>query len=198
MSPRSNSWLLSVFTAGTIIFLFLSSLADNPSKQNDTAEGDADIAVISGHRSASPVRLMIPHIDIDATIEPVGLTEQGSMSAPNVPDKVGWLDSGPSPGETGNAVLDGHRGWIGHIYAVFDRLHELRPGDEIVVEDASGTSTRFRVASVKTYAPGQDASEVFGPSKTTNLNLITCDGNWDASKQSYSERLVVFAVKTSP
>ena len=75
---------------------------------------------------------------------------------------------------------------------MFDRLHELQPGDFIYVNNNEGSSVRFVVTKISIYAPDTDASEVFGPSFEARLNLITCDGDWDARANSYSKRLVVF------
>lgn len=140
-----------------------------------------------------PVRLIIPQIGVDAEVESVGLTIKGAMNAPKGPLNVGWLNINPSPGENGNAVIDGHRGWKDHILAVFDRLHELRTGDRIYVKNSEGFLITFVVREIRTYAPGEDASRVFGANIGAHLNLITCDGDWDVGTKSYSRRLVVFA-----
>jgi hypothetical protein len=42
------------------------------------------------------------------------------------------------------------------------------------------------------YDPGY-AKDVFNGDNGDHLNLITCDGIWDADEKSYSKRLVVFA-----
>jgi hypothetical protein len=35
--------------------------------------------------------------------------------------------------------------------------------------------------------------DVFGPSKQTRLNLITCKGTFNRATQNYDKRLVVFS-----
>lgn len=60
---------------------------------------------------ASPVRLKIPKINIDAAIESVGLTPEGAMDVPKSHTNVAWFNLGPRPGEQGSAVINGHFGW---------------------------------------------------------------------------------------
>ena len=144
--------------------------------------------------SGLPVRLKIPEINIDAAIEYVGITTQGIMGAPSEPTSTAWFDLGPLPGQIGSAVIAGHEGWKNGIAAVFDDLYKLKVGDKIYVEDEHGTTITFVVQKLRTYDPNGDASNVFISSDgKAHLNLITCEGTWNATQKSYSNRLVIFA-----
>jgi LPXTG-site transpeptidase (sortase) family protein len=146
--------------------------------------------------SGLPTRIEIPKISVDAAIEYVGLTPQGAMAVPTGPTSTAWFDLGPRPGENGSAVIAGHEGWKDGIRAVFDDLYKLRAGDEVYVKDEEGATTTFVVRDVRTYGQNGDASDVFGSSDgKAHLNLITCEGIWNAAEKSYSNRLVVFADK---
>jgi len=143
-----------------------------------------------------PVRMTIPSINVDATIEYVGLTSNGAMAVPKGPNDVGWFELGPRPGDLGSAVIAGHDGWKNGIPAVFDNLSKLVAGDKIYVKDDTGTLTLFVVRKVATYGENDDASTIFDSNDgTAHLNLITCEGFWNATTQSYSSRLVVFTDK---
>ncbi len=143
--------------------------------------------------SRTPVRLEIPEINIDAPIESVGQTSSGAMAVPVGPVDVAWYELGPRPGENGSAVIAGHEGWKYGIPAVFDNLNKLKPGDEIYVVDNVGSTTSFVVSGTQMFGENSSASEVFVSNDgLAHLNLITCEGIWNASKQSYSGRLVVF------
>lgn len=143
-----------------------------------------------------PVRLIIPKISVDATVEYVGLLTDGSMDAPKGPANVGWFNLGPRPGEVGSAVIAGHSGWKNNIPATFDTLNNLRVGDKISVVDDKGILITFTVRKVKLYDPNADASNVFSSSDgKAHLNLITCAGLWDKVSKSSSERLIVFSDK---
>jgi LPXTG-site transpeptidase (sortase) family protein len=145
-------------------------------------------------RTGLPVRLVIPEIAVDAAVEDVGLTPQGAMAAPEGPTDVGWFDLGPRPGESGSAVIAGHEGWKDNTAAAFDDLYKLQKDDKIYIEDGQGAMTTFVVREIRTYDQNGDASDVFssGDGKA-HLNLITCEGTWNAAQKSYSNRLVVFA-----
>lgn len=141
-----------------------------------------------------PLRLMIPKINVNAGIENMGVTAQGDMDSPDGPDNAGWYKLGPRPGEIGSAVMDGHFGWKNSKPAVFDKLHTLRKGDLVLVEDEAKQTYTFVVREVRSFAPDDDATEVFqSTDNLSHLNLITCQGIWNKDLESYTTRLVVFA-----
>lgn len=143
-----------------------------------------------------PIRIKIPKIDVDASMEYVGLTPAGAMAVPDGPSDVAWFDLGPPPGEIGSAVIAGHEGWRNGIAAVFDDLYKLRAGDKVLVENDNGTRVIFVVREMRTYDESGDTSAIFDTNDgRAHLNLITCEGTWNAAKKSYSDRLVVFADK---
>lgn len=143
-----------------------------------------------------PVRLRIPSIAVNASIDYVGVTADGAMDAPKDPANVAWLVAGTRPGDVGSAVIGGHYGWEGAQPAAFDNLHELRVGDLIYVDDKEETVTVFVVREMKTYREDESAQQVFNSvDGKAHLNLITCEGIWNASKNSYPSRLVVFSDK---
>lgn len=143
-----------------------------------------------------PMRLRIPSININANIEQVGVTSQGTMDIPKGPDDVAWFNFGPRPGESGSSVLAGHYGWKNGTAAVFDNLHKLHKGDKLYLEDKNGVIITFIVKKNKKYNAKGDASDVFSSSDGgAHLNLVTCDGAWDNVKHSRPYRLVVFADK---
>ena len=140
-----------------------------------------------------PQRLIIPKINIDATVEYLGLTDSGAMDVPTGPDDVAWFDLGPRPGEIGDAVIAGHYGWKDNIPAAFDNLSKLKIGDKIYVLDEAGATTTFVVKEIGKYGKNADSSNVFDSNDgKAHLNLITCEGIWNAAEKSYSDRLVVF------
>jgi len=145
-------------------------------------------------RSGLPINLKIPKIGVDAAIEYVGLTSESAMEVPEGPVNVGWYKLGPRPGEKGSAVIAGHEGWKNGISAVFDNLHLLSKGDEILVQDEKGVNRTFIVREVEVYAPDGDATNVFSSRDgKVHLNLITCEGAWSFHGKNYANRLVVFA-----
>ncbi len=155
--------------------------------------------VLEGEISAGfPVRLAISKINVDASVEYVGITPAGAMDVPKGPVDVAWLKLGVRPGEIGSAVISGHYGWKDNIPAVFDNLSLLQKGDQLSVIDENGATTTFAVRESRIYGQADDASEVFISSDgKAHLNLITCTGIWNAANKSYSQRLVVFTDKVT-
>lgn len=155
-----------------------------------------NIAGLSVSPVGRPARLKIPKINVNASVEHVGLAQNGEMGVPKGPAGVAWLNLGPRPGEKGSAVIDGHFGWKNGIPAVFDNLYKLRKGDKIYIEDEKGVISTFVVRELRRYGEHDDASAAFGSvDGKEHLNLITCEGAWDKTKKSYSNRLVVFTDK---
>jgi sortase A len=143
-----------------------------------------------------PVRIMIPEIAVNTSLEQVGLTDSGEMGTPSEIQNVGWYALGSRPGETGTAVIAGHYGWKGGKVSAFDDLHKLKIGDRISVLDDAGNTYSFLVSGSKIYDRNADASDVFTSNDDlSHLNLITCHGEWDEATENYTERLVIFAVR---
>lgn len=138
-----------------------------------------------------PSTMSIPRIGVRAAIVGVGRKANGAMQAPD-PAQVGWY----RPGDPGPAVL------VGHVDsrtgpAVFHRLGQLRPGDEILVGRPDGTTTRFRVGHLerhpKTALP---TSRIWTRSNRPLLRLITCAGTFDPATGHYRDNLILYASPT--
>lgn len=149
-----------------------------------------------GLLNAVPVELSIPRLGIYAPIEAVGILDNNAMAVPiNIGD-VGWYEHGPRPGDMGSSVLAGHVNWINGEDAVFTSLHFIEIGDTVQVNNSVGSTDTFIVRNVKDYPENSDASDVFSSSDGSSwLNLITCDGAWDAVLKTHRLRLVVFTEK---
>lgn len=145
-------------------------------------------------RAGIPQSLRIPKLGIDAAVEPVGLAPDGSMDVPSSPATVAWYRPGSRPGEPGNAVIAGHLDSETGP-AVFWRLRDLRPGDEVRVVDDAGEDRTFLVLSTERFGTARPPiARVFGRGNIARLNLVTCGGTWDSAAGRYRERLVVFTV----
>jgi len=143
----------------------------------------------------NPVRLIVPAVNINASVEDVGTQANADLATPSQNPwlDVGWYNLGPKPGERGSAVIDGHLDRPGGFPAVFWYLRDLHVGDEVLVKNSSGKTLRFQVTRIEFYAP-QDApiQDIFGNWGGTFLNLITCAGDWIPSQHQTNLRLVVY------
>ena len=140
-----------------------------------------------------PVNVAIDSIGLDEDLIDLGLTDTGTLEVPQDPDRVGWFTGGGRPGGPGPTVV------VGHVDsttgpAVFAQLPEVRRGDEIVVTNADGDRTRYRVTSAETVPQDPIPTEqVFGATPDDELRLITCTGPYDRAAGRYTENRIVRA-----
>jgi sortase (surface protein transpeptidase) len=165
------------------------------SPANPDVASSTDHITATPEMAANPVRLIIPAIDVNAAVEPVGVLSNGDLAtaAKNPWDDVGWFESGTHPGKLGSAVIDGHLDRPGGYPAVFWHLREMRIGDVVMVVDAGGKTLRFHVIGIVFY-PSQNApvQQIFGNAGGSFLNLITCAGDWIPRQHQTTLRLVVY------
>lgn len=142
----------------------------------------------------------IPKLGINQPL--VGLHIQGdqSLSVPNQFGDIGWWDAGPRPGAPGAVVVAAHvTSRAGP--AIFARLKELSPGDQVMVDRADKTTAVFQVVDKRSYSRSTFPDEVvYRTTGKSSLHLVTCDGTFNASLGQYPDNLVVFAdlVSTGP
>ena len=200
----SSKWSLFIasilgIVSSLIIIVFFLGLPGQGSSAQQNLIGTSlaqPVALSESTGLALPIRLKIPGINVNAVVEYVGLTPDGLMDVPKGPDGVAWFKLGPRPGENGSAVIAGHYGWKNKIPAVFDNLHKLQKGDKLYIEDAFGAITTFVVRESRSYEPNADATDVFTSNDgKSHLNLVTCEGVWNKTQQSYSKRRVIFTDK---
>jgi hypothetical protein len=147
---------------------------------------------VSSH-TPKPVRLIVPGIDVDTTLQPLGLLADGSLASPRAWGVAGWYANGVRPGDTGPAVI------VGHVDsragpAVFHRLREVRPGNPVLVTRQDGRTLLFLVDDVREYPKTQfPRAAVYGPAPLPELRLVTCTGDFDWKARSYLDNLVVSA-----
>lgn len=143
--------------------------------------------------SHTPRRIVSDKINVDANIIPVTTDQKGNMAVPEKPDEVAWYSLGAAPGDKGNAVLAGHLDDVRGQPAIFYHLHDIAAGDEITIYDSCDRPQKFKVIDTQIYTVDRAPFEqIFGKSDGKNLNLITCEGDWDKQSQNYNQRLVVY------
>jgi sortase (surface protein transpeptidase) len=144
----------------------------------------------------APVRLAIPAIGVATRLQRLGRAGDGTIEVPHGPDKwdvAGWYEDGTRPGDPGSAVI------LGHVDsrsgpAVFYRLRELRPGDQVEVDRAGGSRVAFTVQRVEQYPKRRfPTAEVYYPTLEPMLRLVTCGGAFDRSTGHYTDNVIVFA-----
>jgi hypothetical protein len=80
--------------------------------------------------------------------------------------------------------------------AVFARLAELAPGDEVLVAREDGSQVRFLVDRVVAFpSDAFPTEEVYGATSAPVLRLITCGGRFSLAERRYSANVVAFATE---
>jgi sortase A len=136
-------------------------------------------------------RIRIPSIGVDfMAIQGVDISD--------LKEGPGHFPQTPLPGQPGNVALAGHRTTY---LAPFNRLDEIRPGDDITFETVQGTFT-YKV-DAQPAAPGDEPSghfivkpsqiEILEQGDTNKVTLMACN-----PKYSARERIVVTGTLTSP
>lgn len=160
-----------------------------PSASGSTAGGG--VAAVHLARS-TPLRVKIAAIGVNSPLMDLGLQADGSLEVPPSGFPAGWYTGGPTPGQLGPAVIAGHIDWNGP--GVFFRLHDLKPGDEVTVTRADGSTPVFRVTRVAQFPKDQFPTQlVYGNIDYAGLRLITCGGSFNSRSGHYEDNIIVFA-----
>jgi sortase (surface protein transpeptidase) len=143
----------------------------------------------------TPVRIEIPRIGVSSRLLGLGKDDKGAVDTKELPWAVaGWYTGGPRPGDPGSAVILGHVDSQASGPAVFYRLRELRPGDQIQVTRADGSVVRFAVDRTEQFLKKAfPTDQVYYPTLTPELRLVTCGGTFDDTTGHYRSNIIVFA-----
>jgi Sortase domain len=91
---------------------------------------------------------------------------------------------------------------VGHVDshtgpAVFYRLRQLRPGDEILIGQRGGATSRFLVGRLERHPKSAlPTNRIWTGATRPLLRLITCGGSFDHRTRHYRDNLIVFASPT--
>ncbi len=171
---------------------------EQPAQPFPTPEAEADGAQPTADPGLAPDRIVIPRIELDASVIPVEsepLQFEGEVYAqwlaPNY-RAVGWHNTSVGMGVPGNTVLNGHHNIKGEV---FRDLYQLQTGDEI---DLFSGDREFRYVVVYTAVlPERNQplevrlanAEWIQSTEDERITLITC---WPY--ESNTHRVVVIAV----
>ena len=208
LSPGQLIALIAVIVAASVfaytlmrasVFVTSDDTTDSglvPAGISTTSVAESSAMSASSSPSAGvPVRLRIPSIGVDANVQHVGLGKTGNMAVPTNYTDVGWYRYGTEPGLVGSAVIDGHIDNGFGTPAVFAHLSSLTVGDDIYIDTAAGETLHFVVQDEATYPlDAVPREKLFTQADAPRLNLITCDGTWDAGQKMYNGRHIVYAV----
>ncbi|MET0417246.1 MAG: class F sortase [Actinoplanes sp.] len=176
-------------------------IAPSAVASTDTTSGATRVPVTDGTIPAAngtdaPARLRIPALDLDASIDAVGIEPAtGDFAVPPSVDQVGWYRYGPGfSADAGSIVIAGHVDSAAEGKGAFFKLGTLDAGDEVTLTGEDGKIRTFEVVARKRYEktaiPLQD---YFARDGAVRLTLITCGGPFDPKTRHYRDNVVVTA-----
>ena len=131
---------------------------------------------------------------IECVIQPVGRIETGplagKMATIDSATIAAWYEPGPEPGEPGNSLINGHVRWKG-VAGVFQILHTIDTGEEVVIGFVDGTYRHFYVVSRDIYQRDKYPPDIMGDHGDTRVTLITCHGEFDRTANTSVNRCFV-------
>jgi sortase A len=159
----------------------------------ETAPQAINVAPVTGQ----PIRLVVPTLDLDVPVRPVGLEDNALERLHffrwQVPEgrEVGWHESSALLGRPGNSVFNGHHNIHGEV---FRDLIDLQIGDELFLYDLE-REYAYRVDQIELLPETGQPLEVraanarwIEPTRDERITLVTC---WPYTGNSH--RLIVVA-----
>ena len=171
---RRETEILSSWEIESVSVDIAETSEEDSNTQNNNE--DSPKIVIVDPEQKLPFKITIPEIDIE------WIVNEGTDSA-TLKKGPGFYLTSTLPGEEGTTVVCGHRTTYG---APFNRLDELKAGDEIIIYTAGKEQFIYAVTRIEEVAP-TDMS-VIEDTDTPSLVLSTCTPKYFATR-----RLIVFA-----
>ncbi|MCM2427699.1 class F sortase [Streptomyces sp. RKAG337] len=144
-----------------------------------------------------PTRVVIPSLGVDSSLLRLGLNADQTVQVPPSDQGMtaGWYTNSAVPGQRGSSVVIGHNN-TRHGKAVFHDLAKIKKGADIAVRGADGKTVHFTVTATQTVSKKTfPTQQVYAPTPTPTLRLITCDGSIDPQGHPV-DNLIVYATLT--
>ncbi len=164
--------------------------AETESPAPETSAEAEPPAADESRAAGEPGSVSIPSIGAYSSLVSLGLDERNRHEVPPVsqPQQAGWYEPGPEPGQVGPAIILGHVNGGGEP-GVFVDLHNVQPGDEVIVDDFTFVVTEVESADKDAFP----AERVYSETDKPELRVITCGGAFDQGVGSYENNIIVYA-----
>ena len=212
----SVCWLLLIGYTGFYIYVNFIQTKDISSSSGQTvASHEVDETEVTQEKKddyqvpnpSFPRYLSIPSLKIsNARVVQIGtIKNTGQLDSPKSIYDAGWYTKSGLPGAGKGAVLiDGHNGGPTKG-GIFENLGSLSKGSEIIIERGDGQRITYQVADNREMSV-EDINNESNPlgmktmlnsmdPKKEGLNMITCVGDWDYSKNTFNKRVMLRAVR---
>lgn len=212
----SVCWLLLIGYTGFYLYVNFIQTKDISSSSSQTvASHEVDETEVTQEKKddyqvpnpSFPRYLSIPSLKIsNARVVQIGtIKDTGQLDSPKSIYDAGWYTKSGLPGAGKGAVLiDGHNGGPTKG-GIFENLGSLSMGSEIIIERGDGQRITYQVADNREMSV-EDINNESNPlgmktmlnsmdPKKEGLNMITCVGDWDYSKNTFNKRVMLRAVR---
>ena len=212
----SVCWLLLIGYTGFYLYVNFIQTKDISSSSSQTvASHEVDETEVTQEKKddyqvsnpSFPRYLSIPSLKIsNARVVQIGtIKDTGQLDSPKSIYDAGWYTKSGLPGAGKGAVLiDGHNGGPTKG-GIFENLGSLSKGSEIIIERGDGQRITYQVADNREMSV-EDINNESNPlgmktmlnsmdPKKEGLNMITCVGDWDYSKNTFNKRVMLRAVR---
>ena len=212
----SVCWLLLIGYTGFYLYVnFIQTKDISSSSGHTVASYEVDETEVTQEKKddyqvpnpSFPRYLSIPSLKIsNARIVQIGtIKNTGQLDSPKSIYDAGWYTKSGLPGAGKGAVLiDGHNGGPTKG-GVFENLGSLSKGSEIIIERGDGQRITYQVVDNREMSV-EDINNESNPlgmktmlnsmdPKKEGLNMITCVGDWDYSKNTFNKRVMLRAVR---
>ena len=214
----SVCWLLLIGYTGFYLYVnFIQTKDINSSSGQTVASHEVDETEVTQEKKddyqvpnpSFPRYLSIPSLKIsNARVVQIGtIKNTGQLDSPKSIYDAGWYTKSGLPGAGKGAVLiDGHNGGPTKG-GIFENLGSLSKGSEIIIERGDGQRITYQVVDNREMSV-EDINNESNPlgmktmlnsmdPKKEGLNMITCVGDWDYSKNTFNKRVMLRAVRKS-
>lgn len=144
---------------------------------------------------AMPERINISAIGVSGCILQVGIDQHNAIAVPDNIYVAGWYIRSSPPGKPGLSVINGHMSGQYKVDALFQHVDRLKAGDSFTITLGSGKVLTYEIYKTQTVQLDVSARVVLDkdPNVSSQLNLITCGGQYDKNSKFYDQRIIVSA-----
>lgn len=141
-----------------------------------------------------PKLIKIPSIGVLGFIQKMGVDQFEQVASPTNIHLAGWFIQSVKPGQPGLGIINGHVDGR-RSPGIFKDLPKMEKGEEIAIQLGDGRVVSYVVLGVKEYEKDSAHSALFSqdPSVSSQLNIITCSGNFLPEQDTYDKRTIVTA-----
>jgi hypothetical protein len=146
-----------------------------------------------------PVSLRLPSGRV-VTVQAVSTGRDGRLDVPDDPRSAGWWRGSSRVGDPfGNTFVAAHIDSPDQRIGPFAELYDARPGLRLVLESA-GLRQDFRIRSVRLIRRESLTAhpDLYSPSGTRQLVLVTCAPPFDPTHGGYRNLVVLVARPSGP